>query len=47
MNTQWLLSILLQGQQNSQEGFANLFLKIKICASVLFKNFAVASLVSN
>ena len=31
--------------KNSQEGFANLFFKIKICASVLFKNFAFASLV--
>jgi len=35
------------GTNNSQEGFANLFFTITICASVLFKNFAFASLVSN
>ena len=38
---------LLKGQKNSQEGFKNLFFKIKICDEVLFKNFAFASLLRN
>ena len=49
LSPHWLLTILLQGQKNSQVpvDFKNFFFKIKIYVAVLFKNFGFVSLLRN